>query len=247
MKFSVYLAAGSALVATGALSGCVNAPARNPMDPYESFNRSMFAFNNGVDQAILEPAARGYRAVTTPTIREGVGNFTSNLREPVTAANQVLQGKPVQAAGTAGRFVINSTVGLVGIFDVASTMGIQRTTEDFGQTLGVWGVESGPYLVLPFLGSTSPRDLTGMGVDAALNPINYAEFDGDDTLRIGSAVLGGLNAREGALEATDSMRNQIDPYTTVRRYYVRNRAAQIGNQQLSPNDIEIVPDYELDF
>ena len=241
------LSAGSALAVSGALAGCVSVPVKNPADPYESFNRTMFEFNDGLDQAILEPAARGYRAVTNRPIREGVFNFVKNLGEPITAANQLLQGKPGDAVAAGGRFVINSTIGLVGIFDTAHAMGIERKEEDFGQTLGVWGVEGGPYLVLPFLGSTNPRDLFGKGIDAAMNPINYAEFDGDDAFRVTTNVVGGLNAREGALETVESVRSQVDPYVTARRYYDRNRAVQIGNEQLSPNEIEKVPEYELDF
>jgi phospholipid-binding lipoprotein MlaA len=126
-------------------------------------------------------------------------------------------------------------------------MGIKRTDEDFGQTLGVWGVGTGPYLVLPFLGSSNPRDLLGKGADMAMNPINYAEFDGDDAARIGTAVVGGVSAREGAIETVDSVRDQIDPYTTVRRFYVRSRAAAIGNSDPVPTNTEQLPDYELDF
>src|SRR5690606_16906724 len=106
--------------------------------------------------------------------------FFDNLGEPVTFANEVLQGKVGNAAGTVGRFVINTTVGIAGIFNPAGAMGIARTEEDFGQTLGAWGVNPGPYLVLPFLGSTNPRDLVGFGADRAMDPINYAEFENDD-------------------------------------------------------------------
>lgn len=247
MKLSSSLFAGVAVAASGVLSGCTTTADHNPADPYESFNRSMYAFNDGLDHAVLEPVAKGYRAVTNEPVREGVSNFLSNLHEPLNAANQMLQGKPSDAAGAAGRFVINTTIGIVGIFDTASNFGLERKVEDFGQTLGVWGVKSGPYLVLPVIGSTNPRDLFGIGVDAAMNPINYAQFDGDDATRIGLAVAGAVTARESAIETVDGVRNQVDPYTTLRRYYVRNRAAAIGNQQISPNDIEKVPDYEMNF
>jgi len=170
----------------------------------------------------------------------------NNLGEPVTFANEVLQGKIPQAAGTVGRFVINTTIGIAGLFDPAKSFGIERTDEDFGQTLGVWGVQPGPYLVLPFLGSTSPRDLTGMPVDAALDPLNYAQFEGDDATRVGVLVLRGLSGREEAIEAIDGVRQQVDPYTTARRFYVRNRAALIGNS--SPDSKkDKVSDDELNF
>ena len=233
------------IAAVLALGAC--ATSGNPQDPYENFNRKMYGFNDGLDRAVLEPVAKGYRAVTNEPIRGGVSNFMDNLGEPVTFANEVLQGKVANAAGTVGRFVLNTTIGIVGIFDPAGAMGIERTDEDFGQTLGRWGVGTGPYLVLPFLGSTNPRDLLGKGADAAMNPINYAEFDGDDATRIGLSVVGGISAREGAIETVDSVRDQIDPYTTVRRFYVRSRAAAIGNSEPVPNNTEELPDYELDF
>lgn len=232
-------------LATLSLSACVTGP--NPDDPYEDFNRQMFAFNEGVDKAVIEPVAYGYRAVTNEPIREGVGNFTGNLNEPLTAVNHVLQGKLPDAGATVSRFVINSTIGLAGIFDPASAMGIQRTKEDFGQTLGAWGVEPGPYLVLPFLGPSNPRDVFGKGGDMALNPLNYPEFESDDEIRLGIAVLGGVNAREGAIESVDELRNQIDPYTTVRRLYDRTRAQDIANAPVKPNENEKVPESELDF
>lgn len=236
-----------ALLASVLAAGCVTNP-DNPDDPYEDFNRQMYGFNDGIDRAVLEPAARGYRSVTNEPVRGVVRNFLRNLGEPVTFANEVLQGNAPDAAATVGRFVINTTVGVVGIFNPAQAIGIERTDEDFGQTLGVWGVQPGPYLVLPLLGSSSPRDLFGRGVDGALNPINYAEFEGDDAFRIGTAIAGGLSGREGAIETIDDVRaTQVDPYTTLRRFYVRNRAALVGNSAAPPNETEKVPDYELDF
>ncbi|MDZ4759673.1 MAG: VacJ family lipoprotein [Alphaproteobacteria bacterium] len=230
------------------LAGCVTVTAENADDPYEGFNRQMYAFNDGLDRAVLEPVAKGYRAVTNEPVREGVTNFVNNLGEPVTFANELLQGKVPNAAGTVSRFVINTTIGLAGLFDTASAFGIRRTDEDFGQTLGVWGVDGGPYLVLPFLGSSNPRDLTGRGIDVALNPFSYAEFEGDDTLRISRTVLGALSGRERAIETIDNVRStQLDPYTTVRRFYVRNRAAVIGNSEPMTEKVEDVPDYELEF
>lgn len=233
-------------LAAMALSGCLTA-GPNPEDPYEDFNRQMFAFNDGVDRAIIKPVAQGYRAVTNEPIREGVGNFSANLGEPLTAVNHVLQGKIPDAGATVGRFLINSTVGIAGIFDPASAIGIGRTKEDFGQTLGTWGVNSGPFLVLPLIGPTNPRDLTGMGGDLALNPLNYPEFDNDDAIRAGTFVLWGIDAREGALEATDELDQQIDPYTTVRRLYGRTRAADIGIPLEEPNDASDLTEDELDF
>jgi phospholipid-binding lipoprotein MlaA len=196
---------------------------------------------------VFEPVAKGYRAVTNEPIRGGVRNFLGNLGEPVTFANEVLQGKIGNAAGTVGRFVINTTVGIAGIFDPAGAIGIERTEEDFGQTLGAWGVGGGPYLVLPLLGSTNPRDIAGLGADIAMDPLNYAEFEGDDAARIGVLAGNGLSMREELIETVESMRTQVDPYTTARRFYVRSRAAAIGNSAPEPRTLEDVPDFELDF
>lgn len=237
----------ASVVALLALASCATTTAANP-DPYENFNRQMYAFNDELDRSVLEPVAKGYRAVTNEPVRQGVSNFLRNLGEPVTFANEVLQGKIGNASGTVGRFVINTTIGLAGIFNPAQSMGIERTDEDFGQTLAVWGVADGPYLVLPFLGSSNPRDLFGKGVDLTLNPLNHAEFEGDDAVRIGTATMGGIAARENSIETIDDVRStQLDPYTTLRRYYVRSRAAAVGNAPDQPNDTEKVPDYELDF
>jgi len=233
------------------LAGCATGPANPDADPFEPFNRKMYAFNDGLDRAVLEPAAKGYRAVTNEPVRQGVSNFVSNLREPVTFANEVLQGRPVAAVGTLGRFVINTTLGIGGVFNPAEAVGIERNREDFGQTLGVWGVASGPYLVLPFINSTSPRDLGGTAVDALLNPINYADYDGSTAVNVGTRVLGVLSAREQAIETIKDVRDtQLDPYTTLRRFYIQNRDQQIGRQwppQELQNEIEEVPEYELEF
>jgi phospholipid-binding lipoprotein MlaA len=240
------LPAAASMFAAVSLSGCMTA-GPDPQDPYEDFNRQMFSFNEGLDKAVIEPVAYGYRAVTNEPVREGVGNFTNNLGEPLTFVNHVLQGKLPDAGATFGRFVLNTTIGIAGVFDPASSLGIARTQEDFGQTLGAWGVQSGPFLVLPLFGPTNGRDLVGKGGDIALNPLNYPEFENDDSIRLGLAALGGINAREGAIETVDELRNQIDPYTTVRRLYGRTRAADIGIPYTEPNGAQEVPDDELDF
>ncbi len=246
MKSNMAVPPGAASVlAVIALSGCASGP--NPDDPYEDFNRQMFAFNDSLDKVVIEPVAHGYRVVTNEPIREGVGNLTDNLNEPLTFVNHVLQGQIPDAGATFGRFVLNTTIGIGGIFDPAAAMGIYRTKEDFGETLGKWGVQPGPYLVLPFLGSSNPRDLFGKGGDIALNPLNYPEFESDDEIRMGVAILGGLNAREGVIEAIEEVRNQIDPYTTVRRLYDRTRAQDIANAPIQPEETEKLSESELDF
>lgn len=244
LRFLALIAGGAFLASSCATAGSV----ASEQDPLEPFNRKMYAFNDAVDHVVLEPAAKGYRAVTTPIIREGVSNFVENLGEPVTFVNNVLQGRLPSAAGTAGRFVINTTAGVGGVVDTASAVGIQRTKADFGQTLGLWGVAPGPYLVLPFLGSSSPRDLVGTGADVAFDPLTWTKFDGRDTLRITKGVLGVLSAREAAIETVDDVRSsQLDPYTTLRRFYVRNRAMQTHQGGAGQDPDEQVPDSERKF
>ncbi len=211
-------------------------------DPFEKFNRSMYAFNDAVDKHALEPVARGYRAVTPARVREGVGNVLSNLKAPVVFANDVLQAAPVRAGTTVARFGINSTIGVAGIFDVASTIGLERHSEDFGQTLGRWGVGPGPYLVLPLLGPSSVRDAVGSATDVALNPITYAQFDGDDAFRVSRAAISAVDAREGALDAVQSLREtSIDPYVSVRTTYSILRESAVRNGQTNVQDL---PEFE---
>ncbi|HIE00243.1 MAG TPA: VacJ family lipoprotein [Thiotrichaceae bacterium] len=154
-------------------SGCATTASTHESDPFESFNRSIFAFNEGVDKAILKPVAKGYKAVTPKPVNKGVTNFFSNLDDVIVIANDLLQFKFKQAASDTGRVLLNSTVGLLGLIDVASEFELPKHNEDFGQTLGYWGVGSGPYLVLPFLGPNSARDTVGLGVDVFLDPRFY--------------------------------------------------------------------------
>ena len=135
-------------------------------DPFEGVNRNIYAFNEAVDKAAIEPVARGYRAVVPEPGREGVHNVLTNLRQPIVFTNSVLQGNANASGETLSRFLINSTIGVAGIFDVASTLGIEEHDEDFGQTLGVWGAGSGAYIVLPVLGPSNVRDTVGMVADA---------------------------------------------------------------------------------
>lgn len=238
---------GALVLAAMAVSACATT-ADPDADPYEGFNRKMYAFNDGLDRAILEPTTKGYRAVTNEPVRQGITNFVGNAHEPINFANNLLQGKIPEAASTAGRFVVNTTVGIAGVFDPANSLGLEKARADFGTTLGRWGLASGPYLVLPFLGPSSPRDVLGTAGDAALNPINWAQFDGDTETRIALGTLGVLSARERGLETIDDLRtSQIDPYATVRRFYIRDRAAEAGTPVKPSEDADTVYDFELDF
>ncbi len=205
----------------------------------------MYGVNDALDRAVLEPAAKGYRAITTKPIRNGVSNALSNLGEPITFTNEILQGEFSRAGNTAGRFLVNSTVGVAGFVDAAGQYGNPRTNEDFGQTLAVWGMPSGPYLVLPLIGPSNPRDLFGSGIDAAFQPLNYAEFEGDTEFAATRGVAGALSGREQAIEVISDLREQqADPYTAVRRIYDQTREAAIRNGEEDPNAYEDLPDYD---
>lgn len=211
-------------------------------DPAEGFNRSMYGLNDGIDRAVLEPVARGYRAVTPSPLRSGVRNFLNNLRSPVILANDLLQGEFHRAGQTASRFGINTTIGFFGLFDAAEDMGIERHDEDFGQTLAVWGVGAGPYLYLPLLGPTTVRDGAGRIVDFALDPFTWSKFDGDDEFRATRVIVGGVSAREDLLDPIDSIRaTSLDPYVTIRSTYALSRESAIRN---GLQDVQDLPDFE---
>jgi phospholipid-binding lipoprotein MlaA len=226
---------------------CAPALARDPgdatiNDPFESWNRKVFQFNDAIDKAAFEPLARGYRTVTPRPVRKGVTNILRNLRAPIILANDLLQGEPARAGKTTTRFVLNTTVGVVGVFDVATQMGLERHDEDLGQTLGKWGMSPGPYLILPLMGPSSVRDLAGRFGDAAFDPINYATFDEADEFRLARGVATVVSAREGALEAVDNLRQTaIDPYVTTRSAYGLLRASAIENGRSNVQDL---PDFE---
>lgn len=248
MRFAV-----AATVAAFSLTSCATsastetAGSGDVYDPWEGWNRQVYAFNEVVDRAAIEPVARGYRTVTPGFFREGVRNVLTNLRQPVVFANTVLQGNPDASATTFGRFVINSTVGVVGIFDVATGLGVEKHDEDFGQTLGVWGVEPGPFLVLPVLGPSNLRDAIGRGVDNAFDPINYAEFDEpltDDEFIIARTVVSAISAREQLIETIETLRSQPEPYIAMRRTYSSQRQAAIRNGKIEEDRYKDLPDFD---
>ncbi|QGZ96075.1 MlaA family lipoprotein [Terricaulis silvestris] len=229
----------AACLATPALA---HAQEAGPADPWEGFNRQMFAIHEGVDKAVLEPVARGYRAITPRPVRQGVLNLLRNLRGPVIFANDVLQGEFSRAGTTAVRFGVNSTIGIAGIFDPATSMGLDRHDEDFGQTLAVWGVDSGPYLFIPLMGPTTLRDGAGSIVDVGIDPLTYADFDEADDVRIARVILSGVAARELVLDTVDDIRrDSLDPYVTIRTSYGLLRESAIQN---GPADVEDLPEFE---
>lgn len=203
-------------------------------DPLEPSNRMWFAVHEAVDQAVLEPIARGYRAAVPEPARMGVRNLLGNFRAPVILLNDLLQGNLARAEVTLGRFMINSTIGLGGILDVARDLGVPGHTEDFGQTLAVWGFGEGPYLFIPMLGPSNPRDLSGFAVDFVSNPFSYVGqgdiITGLTWARIGATVV---DTREALLDPIDQVRQaSLDPYATLRSAYRQRRNAEIRERSV---------------
>ncbi|HSW52169.1 MAG TPA: VacJ family lipoprotein [Sulfuricaulis sp.] len=198
----------------------------NARDPLEGFNRAMYTFNDKFDRYLLKPVAKGYRAITPKPVSRSISNFFSNLRDPGIMLNNLLQGKPKQAASDLGRFLVNTTLGIAGLFDVASKMGMEKHNEDFGQTLGKWGVGEGPYLVLPFLGPSTLRDGAALPVDWQTYPPNHME---EQSTRNKMLVVEVVDKRAQYLEAGDILEQAAgqDPYIFVREAYRQRRVNQI--------------------
>ena len=193
-------------------------------DPFEDLNRDIFAFNEKLDEKILKPSALVYRKFTPQFARTGVTNFFSNLEEIDTTINQVLQGEIKYAFNDAGRFVINTTIGLFGLIDVASKMGLERHEEDFGQTLGVWGISSGSYIMLPFLGPSNPRDLLSRPISSYLSGTFAME---ENDVKFTLVGIDALETRERLLDAETLIIG--DKYIFVKDAYVQSREYEINN------------------
>lgn len=234
------------------LSSCATQSGRiadNSMpDPLEGYNRAMFGFNDAVDRNVMEPVARGYRYVTPRPVRKGVSNFLKNLKSPVNIANQLLQGDLDGAGNDFVRFAVNTTIGLGGLIDVAGDYGYKYEQEDFGQTLGKWGVGHGAYFVIPLLGPSSLRDATGMLVDSFADPLNIYLYNTDREewvyARWGVSFL---SAREELLEAVSDLRkHSLDYYASARSAYAQRRAALLNDQKPDSSDAPAIPDYSKD-
>lgn len=216
------LLAVAAIVSSG---GCATSGARDARDPAEGFNRAVFAFNEGLDAAVLRPVAVGYDAVLPTPVRSGVSNVYDNLADLFIAANNLLQGKPADAVNDAARFVFNSTFGILGIFDVATEMGLEKHEEDFGQTFGRWGVGPGPYLMLPLLGPRDARDAAGLVLDSLVDPVgNVGHVPTRNTL---SAVRL-VNTRATLLPADKIIEAAaLDKYSYLRDAYLQRRRSLV--------------------
>ena len=210
--------------------GCASIPAGvppSPDDPWEPFNRSVFEFNEGLDAYVLKPVVAGYRFVLPEFVREGIYNFFSNYNDIYTALNNLLQGKPDYAFNDLMRVVVNTTMGLGGLIDLATPGGLEKHKEDFGQTFGVWGVPSGPYVVLPFFGPSSVRDTFGTVAD--LETDYLFKYIPDVGLRNSLTGLRVVNARNTYYEAGDLLDGAaIDKYSFLRDAYIQRRKYQIN-------------------
>ena len=200
-------------------------------DPWESTNRDTFAFNMWVERNVAKPVVEAYREVVPAPARDGLHNAVINLRAPVVLANDVLQGHPKKAVQTVARVVINSTIGLGGLFDVAGRIGIPYHDNDFGITLGVAGTAEGSYLMLPILGAKPPRDLVGMGVDGIFDPFTWSHFPGRHELLTARTGVNILDTADRTLDQVDEIeRSSIDFYASTRSLYRQSRAAQIRGE-----------------
>jgi phospholipid-binding lipoprotein MlaA len=243
-------------LAAGSLCACATKPpADDPdavaeyqqtNDPLEPTNRVFYAINNGIDTVILRPAALAYRYVFPEPVRNGVHNVLANIGLPIQLANDALEGKPRRAGDTTMRLLINTTVGVFGIFDVATKWGYPDHDADFGMTLANWGVPEGPFLFLPVLGPSDPRDAAGFGVDIALDPFTWIgtgpDHPGWKAFKWTRFGLGAIDSRERVLDATDSItKTALDPYATFRSLYRQHRHAQI--ETLRNDDRATVPNW----
>jgi phospholipid-binding lipoprotein MlaA len=234
MKLPTLLSRTVILAASCICMNALNVQAAPAHDPIEPVNRVIFRFNEYADMIVLKPVAQAYDYVIPAQGKRAVSNVLHNLTMPVTFVNSVLQGDPQNSFEALWSFILNSTFGIAGIFDFAGTnTDLDVQDEDFGQTLGVWGVGSGPYLVLPLMGSSNLRDAGGMGVDYFTDPYNYLESDVAVYGRMGIEVV---NARYQTLKLVDEVyKNSLDPYATFRSGYQQRRDAQISNTK--SNDI----------
>lgn len=222
----------------GVLGGCATVQSPVAHDPLEGFNRRIFDLNDGLDQVILKPAATVYKALLPNLVRAGVGNFFGNLAEPWVAVNAALQLKGVAAIETVLRFATNTFFGLGGLLDIASEMNLERRNEDFGQTLGYWGVPPGPYLVLPFLGSSTFRDGLGLIPDYRADPV---VLQTDVAAKDASSVVRLLDFRASLLKADDILGiAALDKYSFVRDVYLQRRKSLVydGNEPPEPAEAD---------
>jgi len=217
------------------LGGC--ASTGNPRDPLEPINRVVYKFNDGVDTVLFRPAAEFYRFIVPEFARTGVSNFFSNLNDVIVLVNNLLQGKVTRAGSDLCRLIVNTTIGVLGLFDVATLMELEKHNEDFGQTLGYWGIGDGPYLVLPLLGPSSARDTVGWVGDFYAWPVTYVDDDRTRYILIGVRFI---SLRADLLEATRILETAaLDPYEFVRDAYLQRRRNLVYDGKPPPDEDDI--------
>lgn len=226
-------------------AGCASVPSSkpDPRDPWEKFNRSVFNFNEALDRAIAKPVAKGYVKVTPRVVRTGISNVFNNLDTVPTIFNDALQGKFRQAGRDSARFLMNSTLGLGGLFDPASAAGLDFNDEDLGQTLGKWGVKSGPYLMLPVLGPSSVRDAFARTADTFLEPVWYLE---DDSTRYLIRLADLLDQRAGLLELDAQLERTYDRYAFIRNAWIQRREFQVKDGNVEDQSLELEEEFKDD-
>ncbi|MBL4617273.1 MAG: VacJ family lipoprotein [Robiginitomaculum sp.] len=217
-------------------------------DLLAGYNHRMFNGNKAVDQAMFEPVAKGYRKITPQPVRGSINNALANLRAPTDLLNNILQGKIGAAVDTTVRFGINSTLGLAGLFDPATDMGITAKPEDFGQTLAVWGVESGSYLVLPFLGPSNGRDSVGLVVDVVTHPFFLVQYQGATIAQVSRFSINSLGLRTEAIELIDNLdENSLDEYAAYRSLYEQARDHAIRDGAIAIDDLPDFDEFDDDY
>lgn len=216
----------AALLVLLCTSGCTSMPAGDPVehDPWEKLNRSMYRLNDVADSVTLKPIAKGYQKIIPGPVRKSVTNFSRNLGTPRNSLNNFLQGKPSHGVSELARFLLNSSFGIGGLFDVATASGIEAQREDFGQTAAVWGVPSGPYVMVPFIGPLTLRDALLMPANIRADVLHYVD---DTSVRDRLWVLRTIDLRHRALSLEELLKDSNDPYVTLRESYLQNREFEI--------------------
>ena len=248
-KFSKYIAIMTVL----GLCGCAGTKEScdeisNETSGLESYNRAMFSFNNKVDKYVLRPAAKGYKAVTNEYVRQRVSNFFSNIDEPISAVNHLLQGEFANSGNNLGRFAVNTTLGVVGLFDVASSMGMEKNKTGFDETLATWCVPDGPYVVLPIMGPSTPRAATGFVVDGYSSPAYWMaqESGGEDAWLVyySASGLKYLNLYAENMSMLESLEEgSVDYYEAVKSMYLQNRR----KMKTCGVEVQEAPDYDFEM
>ena len=239
MKQAIHLKKAScwaaATLVIALLQGCATGPQANPVDPLEPFNRGVYSFNEGLDRAVLKPVATAYQNITPSPVRTGVTNFFENISDVWSMVNNVLQAKPAEAVDSLFRVTTNTLWGVGGIFDVATELKIPKHKEDFGQTLGTWGLASGPYVVLPLFGPSSVRDTAGLAVDMQGDLVSQSN---NVPVRNSLKTLDLVDTRAGLLRAGDLLdQAALDKYAFTRDAYLQRRKSLIGgNERTEPEE-----------